>query len=167
MTTSLSPAELGAQLRLSRIPDMGRRRWIVGLSTVGLAAGAIVGLYQMGILRRIPDLPFPIFDAARVDVSPYAYERLATPDGLLMAASYACTAILAGAGGRDRNRTSPLLPLALAAKTGYDAWLGSKLAREEWAENKALCGYCQAATLASLASFALALPGAWEALVRR
>lgn len=167
MTTSLTPAELGNQLRLSRIPDMGRRRWIAGLSMVGLAAGAVVGLYQMGVFRRIPDLPHPLFDAARVDVSPYAYKRLATPDGLLMAASYALTAVLAGAGGRDRNRTSPAVPLALAAKTGFDAWLGVKLAREEWAENKALCGYCQAATLASLASFALALPGAWEAAVRR
>jgi hypothetical protein len=86
-----------------------------------------------------------------------------TPDGLLMIASYAFTAILAGAGGRDRAREMPYVPLALAAKTIYDAGLALKLGKEEWDENRALCGYCQAATLASLASVAVALPEAARA----
>ena len=51
----------------------------------------------------------------------------------------------------------------MAAKTLYDSATALKLAQEEWAENRALCGYCQAATLASLASAALALPEAAEA----
>jgi len=35
---------------------------------------------------------------------------------------------------------------------------------EEWKDNRALCAYCQAATLVSLASFVLALPEAGRAL---
>jgi hypothetical protein len=46
----------------------------------------------------------------------------------------------------------------------YDAATALRLGQEEWAKNKALCGYCQTATLASLASVALALPEAIEAL---
>jgi hypothetical protein len=38
-----------------------------------------------------------------------------------------------------------------------------KLAREEWSENRAFCAYCQAATLASFASVAFALPEAGKA----
>jgi uncharacterized membrane protein len=159
-----SPRELSRQLREDTSDDLARRRWTVGLSFVGVGAGMVVGLYQMGILRRLPDLPSTYFDATRVDASDYAYKRMATPDALLMVASYAVTAILAGAGGRDRAREHPALPIALAAKTVYDAGLALKLGKEEWDENGALCGYCQAATLASIASVALAVPEAVRAI---
>ncbi|KAA2236662.1 vitamin K epoxide reductase family protein [Salinarimonas soli] len=159
-----SPRELSRQLREETSEDLARRRWTLGLSFVGVGAGMIVGLYQTGILRRLPDLPSKYFDATRVDASTYAYKRMQTPDGLLMVASYAVTAILAGAGGRDRARENPALPIALAAKTVYDAGVALKLGKEEWDENGALCGYCQAATLASLASVALALPEAVKAV---
>jgi uncharacterized membrane protein len=36
--------------------------------------------------------------------------------------------------------------------------MGAKIAYEEWDENKALCAYCQAATAASVASLAIAMP---------
>lgn len=117
----------------------------------------------MGILKRLPDLPFRPFDATRVDAADYAYRRLQSPDALLMVASYAATAVLAGAGGKDRAEENPGLPLALAAKTMGDAVVALKLGREEWRETKALCGYCQAATVISLASAALALPEAMRA----
>jgi len=84
-----SPARLSYQLRREDSPHLNCRRWLVGLSFVGSAAGMIVGLYQMGVLRRLPDLPVGPFDATRVDASTYAYKRLQTPDGLLMAATYA------------------------------------------------------------------------------
>ncbi len=79
-------------------------------------------------------------------------------------ATYAATAILAGAGGRNRASEHPVLPLALAAKTLYDPATALKLAREEWDENRAFCGCCQTATVASLASAVLALPEAAEAV---
>ncbi len=75
-----------------------------------------------------------------------------------MTASYALTAWLAGAGGLDRAARNPLVPLAMGLKILGDAATSLQLAREEWGENKALCAYCQCATLASLASVALAVP---------
>jgi Mn-containing catalase len=38
-------------------PDLRRRRWVIGLSLVGTAAGQIVGLYQTGIVKHLPDPP--------------------------------------------------------------------------------------------------------------
>lgn len=160
----MDPHWLSRELRHDRSAELRRRRQITGLSLVGAAAGAIVGAYQMGLFRRLPDLPLRLFDASRVDASDYAYKRLDTPDGLLMIANYAVTAILAGAGGRDRWRDQPWLPVALAAKTVYDTVTALRLGVEEWQDNEALCGYCQAATLASLASMAIAMPEAARAL---
>lgn len=162
--TALTPRQLSHELREESDPDLKRRRWLVGLSFVGAALGKIVSLYQVGILPRLPDLPFKAFDATRVDASDYAYKRLRTPDGLLMVASYAVTAALAGAGGRDRAHATPAIPIAMLLKTVSDAGIALKLGREEWKDARALCGYCQAATVVSIASVALALPEALRAL---
>jgi Vitamin K epoxide reductase family len=143
--------------------DFARRRWIAGLSLLGAAMGQIVALYQIGVVRRLPDPPIGPFDATKVDASDYAYKRFQTPDGLLMVATYALTAILAGAGGRNRAREHPALPIALFGKTLHDAYVAVKLGREEWHDNRALCSYCQTATLASLVSVALAAPEAARA----
>jgi uncharacterized membrane protein len=162
-------ARLSNELRTLSTPELKRRRWIVGLSMAGIAIGQLVGLYQMGMLRRLPDPPRDsragqLFDATRVNASPYAYKRLSTPDAFLMIGTYAATAILAAAGGANRSRTKPWLPIALAAKTVYDGVTTVKLGREEWQENKRLCEYCQVATAISLLSTLLALPEAWKAI---
>lgn len=154
----MNPQQLSRELRLGQSPDLQRRRWIVGLSMVGALAGQIVGLYQTGIIKTLPDPPVPIFDSARVDASNYAYKRALTPDALIMLVSYGVTAWLAGAGGEQRARTRPWLPVAMGAKIIFDVFTAVQLAGEEWAENKALCAYCQAATVASVASLLLAVP---------
>lgn len=159
-----APSVLSHELRLASSGDLRRRRSIIALSLAGAAIGAIVGAYQTGLIRHLPDPPMGPFDSDRVDASDYAYKRLGVPDGLLMTITYAVTAALAGAGGAGRAENTPMLPVALAAKTLYDAVTTIKLAREEWADNRALCAYCQLATVASFVSAALALPEASRAL---
>lgn len=160
----MTPAELSRQLRTDHSPVMQRRRWIVGLSLAGVTIGQIVSLFQTGIIKDLPDPPVGPFDSARVDASDYAYKRLQTPDALFMIITYGITAALAGAGGRDRARTNPALPLALAGKAAYDAAVCTQLGVEEWKTNKALCAYCQVATLISYATLALSLVEAGDAL---
>ncbi|MFC7736448.1 vitamin K epoxide reductase family protein [Roseomonas sp. GCM10028921] len=159
-----TPSELSRDLRRRTDPDLRRRRWLVGLSLLGVAIGQVVTLYQTGIIRRLPDPPLGPFDSERVNASDYAYKRLQVPDAVLMIATYAITAALAAAGGRNRAEEQPVLPVALAAKTFFDVGTNLKLAQEEWADNKALCAYCQTASLVSIASLALALPEAARAL---
>ena len=69
------PRELGRDLRPRTNPDLHRRRWLVGLSLLGVAVGQIVALFQTGIVRRLPDPPVGPFDSGRVDAPDYAYKR--------------------------------------------------------------------------------------------
>jgi uncharacterized membrane protein len=163
----MDPQQLSRELRTAQTPDLTRRRWIVGLSLLGTAMGQIVSLYQTGVITHLPDPPLPRIDSDRVDASSYAYKRFRTPDALMMVVSYGITAWLAGAGGKDRAKDTPLLPLAMGAKIIGDTAFAVELGREEWNENKALCAYCQVATLCSIISVILAIPEmrtAWRAL---
>jgi hypothetical protein len=160
----MNPRQLSHELRTAVTADLTRRRWIIGLSLVGAAMGQIVTLYQTGIIGHLPDPPLSLFDSDRVDASDYAYRRLSSPDAPLMLINYGVTAALAAAGGKDRAERQPLLPIALGLKTLIDALGALELGREEWSENKALCAYCQIATLCSLAAAALAIPEARAAI---
>lgn len=161
---TIEPGQLSRELREETSGDLKRRRWAIGLSFAGVGIGMIVGAYQTGLLRRLPDmLPGEIFDAEKVDASDYAYSRLQTPDALLMTVTYGLTAALAGAGGKDRAADNPALPIAAAAKAGYDLLTAAKLAKEEWDENGKLCSYCQVATAISAATLALTVPEAVKA----
>lgn len=167
----MDPTQLSLELRHGQSADLKRRRWIIGLSLLGVAAGQIVSLYQTGIIKHLPDPPLDVFNSDKVDASDYAYKRMDTPDALPMIVTYGITATLAGAGGLHRASKQPLLPVAMGVKTLFDSLTTVKLGREEWQENKALCFYCQVATVASFASLALALPealkGAKKLLGRR
>ncbi|MEE4349372.1 MAG: vitamin K epoxide reductase family protein [Pacificimonas sp.] len=161
---SVPPHRLSKELRLAEGKDMRRRRQVIGLSLAGAVIGGVVGAYQTGILRRLPDiLPGRIWNAEKVDRQDYAYEKLQTADGLIMLNSYGTTAILAAAGGKDRTERQPTLPLAAAAKAGYDFYTCLKLAGKEWQETKALCSWCQVATAVSAISLVLTLPEAARA----
>jgi uncharacterized membrane protein len=46
----------------------------------------------------------------------------------------------------------------MGIKILIDSGVSLELAREEWSENKALCDYCQVATVCSVASLVLAIP---------
>ncbi|MDX2163069.1 MAG: vitamin K epoxide reductase family protein [bacterium] len=158
------PKELSYELRTVKNPHMQRRRWIMGLSLVGAAMGQIVSLFQMGIVKRLPDPPVRIFNSTKVDASAYAYRFFDMPDAPLMIINYGLTAAFASAGRAGRARLQPILPVLMAVKIAGDVVVDLELAREEWAENKALCFYCQTATVISLISLVLALPEALEGL---
>lgn len=160
----MDPTQLSLELRHGQSADLKRRRWIIGLSLLGVAAGQMVSLYQTGIIKHLPDPPLDIFNSDKVDASDYAYKRMDTPDALPMIITYGLTATLAGAGGMNRINQQPLLPVAMGVKTLFDTLTTVKLGKEEWDENKALCFYCQVATVASFASLALALPEALRGL---
>jgi uncharacterized membrane protein len=154
----MEPKQLSHELREGTSSDLERRRWIVGLSSVGASMAQIVTLYQMGVLKQLPDLPIPFVDSDRVDASEYAYSRLNTPDGPLMLVNYGITAWLTTTGGENRAKENPLIPIAMGVKLLIDAIAAAELAREEWSENKAFCEYCQVATPCSFASLALTTP---------
>jgi hypothetical protein len=44
----MEPQQLSRELREGNSPDLIRRRWIIGLSMLGVTMGQIVSLYQTG-----------------------------------------------------------------------------------------------------------------------
>ena len=146
----MNPARLSRELRRGS-----------GLSLVSSAAMAMVGMYQIGILRHIPEPPLPLLDADKVDASAEAYARFSVPDAFLGLGSYAATALLAAMGGRRRP---PLLPLALASKAAFDAAQAGKLSWDQWARHRAFCSWCLLAAAATFAALPLTLPESRRAL---
>jgi hypothetical protein len=143
-----------------------QRRRVAGLTSLASAALGVVGLYQFGLLRRVPEPPLSFLDADAVDASGEAYQDLKTPDAALGVLSAAVTLVLAGMGDRDRARTQPWVPLALAAKTAADAGGGLYLLAEQITKHRKICSWCTVAALAQLATLPIALPEA-RAAVRR
>ena len=130
------------------------------------ASMSVVARYQLGILKDLPDPPLPQFDACKLTGSPEAYKLLETPDSILAIASYAATMTLAAMGPSDRASKQPLLPVALAAKVGFDAVLSAGYAIAGWREQRALCFWCLVATAATAVSFVLVFPEARSAIQR-
>ncbi len=158
--SNIAPRVLSRELRLSNSPFLRQRRITVGLSLIAMGSLGAVSLYQMGILRHLPEPPLSHFDADTVDAAPEAYATLSMPDGVLGLVSYAVTAALAAMGGEDRARARPALPLALAAKVGFDTVMSGKLTIDQWTKHRAWCFWC---LIASGATFATVPPVILEA----
>ncbi len=162
----MRPRELSRQLRLGTGSQLARRRGVVGLSLLASASMGVITLYQMGILKHLPEPPFPVLEGDRVDASEEAYSMLEMPDAPLGLVSYALTTALAAAGGQDRISERPWLPLALAGKVGIDALQTGKLTYDQWAKHRAFCSWCLLAAGATFASVPLVVPEAFAALRR-
>lgn len=148
---------------MAKTPDLKRRRAIFALSMAGVCIAQIVSLYQVGIIKHLPDPPLDVFDSDKVDASDYAYKRGQTPDGVFMLFTYASTAWLAALGGKNRVETLSWAPLLMGAKAFVDVLTNLELTREEWNDNKKLCTYCQTASLLSFVTLFLAAPEALRA----
>jgi hypothetical protein len=116
----MKPEELSRELRGSRAGFMAQRRGIAALSMAAIGSMGLISLYQLGLIKHLPEPPLPFFDADKVDAAPEAYALFNTPDGVIGLGSYALTLGLAAIGRPDRAERQPWLSLALAAKVGFD-----------------------------------------------
>jgi uncharacterized membrane protein len=162
----LNPGELSNDLRKGSSGFLKNRRAIVGLSLFSAGIMGGIGLFQMGILKKIPEPPWPGFDAEKVNGSGEAYSYLATPDALLGFVSYGFTACLAATGGQTREQTHPWIPLSMMAKITVDAVIAGKLTIDQWTKYRAFCLWCLLATAATFAVPPFAFPEAKAALRR-
>src|SRR5579884_4379121 len=160
----MNAQQIRRELRNDPSVELRRRRAIIGLSLVGMAAMPPVCVLQTGLVRHLPDLPVRGVDSDGANLSDTAY-RLGIPDGTLALASLAANIPVAAWGGAERAREQPWLSLGAAAKAVGDAvGAGSYFwqmltGREPW------CPYCITAALAifgiaglTLAEAATAIP---------
>jgi len=162
----MRPQALSRELRWHDSPWLRRRRGIVGLSLLAAGCMQLIGLYQMGLIKHLPEPPLPGLDADTVDASAEAYRYLATPDALLGLGSYAVTAILAAMGSGHRVQRQPWIPVAMGAKVLVDAVQAGRLTWEQWTRHRAFCFWCVTAAAATMASIPLAIPEAYAAVKR-
>ncbi len=164
MQNRLSPEELGRDLRHGYGPFLKRRRGIVGLSFFSCAILGAVALYQIGILKKLPEPRSKFFDTAKVNGSGQAYSILATPDAFLGLASYAVTAALAAMGAENRSRTHPWMALGMGAKLLGDALMAGKLTLDESKKFKAFSVWSVLTALTTWTALPLAFPETKAAL---
>jgi hypothetical protein len=81
--SSLAGEAVSDYLRRGGGELLDRRRRAAGLSLAGAAALGLVALYQLGIVKHLPDPPLSVFDSDRVDAAGEAYSFLETPDAVL------------------------------------------------------------------------------------
>ena len=160
----MTAKQLSRQLREDDDDFLTRRRGIVACGLAASGAMALIALYQIGLLKHLPEPPIPGFDADKVDASDEAYSYFQTPDAFLGLGSYAATMGLAAMGGKNRAQTQPWIPLALLAKTGADAAQAARLTVDQWTKHKAFCFWCLLAAAATFAALPLAVPEAVEAV---
>lgn len=152
--TPETPRTLSQEWRAGEGGYLRQRRAVVALSLAAAGAMGMIGLYQTGIIRHLPEPPVPFFNADRIDASAEAYSRFSTPDALLGLGSYAATAALAAMGGAHRAREAPWLPLALAAKVAFDVGQAARLVAQQWRGYHQFCFWC----LTAAASTCIAAP---------
>jgi uncharacterized membrane protein len=160
----MTPSQLSEQLRNGSGHFLEERRSVVALSLTAIGCMGLIAAYQMGLIRRLPDVPLPLMDADKVDASDEAYEKLSMPDAFIGLGSYAATMGLAAMGGKDRAKEQPWIPLALAAKASVDALQAAKLTYDQWAKHKAFCIWCLVAAGATFATVPLVMGEAAAAL---
>ena len=160
----MKPTELSHQLREGTGSELARRRGVVVLTLTAAGSMGLIALYQMGIIKHLPEPPVPGFDADTVDAAGEAYAKFSMPDAVLGFGSYAATMGLAAMEGKDRARERPWIPLALAAKAGFDAVQAGKLTWDQWAKHRAFCFWCLLATGVTFATVPLVVPEARTAL---
>lgn len=154
---------LSRELREGSGEHLERRRKATGYALVASGAMAIIALYQMGVIPHLPEPNLPYLDADKVDAADEAYRKLTMPDAVLGLQSYSTTLALIAMGGKDRARTHPWIPVALAAKALVDAVQAGKLTVDQWTKHRAFCSYCLVAAGATFATLPLTLPEAREA----
>jgi uncharacterized membrane protein len=162
-TLRADPSQVRSDLLHGDTEDLRRRRAIVGLSLVGMAAMTPVSLLQTGVVKHLPDPPLKGFHSDETNLSAPAYQ-FGVPDGTLALASLAANLPLAAWGSGDRARRQPWVPLAAAGKALLDAvgagWYFYQMlsGKEPW------CPYCITGAFANFGILALTMPEAREAL---
>jgi len=68
----MKPKAIKQALRAGTSEYLERRKIIV-LSASGLVDFSIISLYQTGVIKKLPDLPYAIFGSNKVNASPDAY----------------------------------------------------------------------------------------------
>lgn len=126
------------------------RRQLAALAALGLVDFSLISLFQMGYIKKLPDLPGKIFDTEKVNSAQDAV-ILGMPDGVVSLGAYATTMFLAMASIRFR-RKSRLIDMALGGVVLGQAAGAAQYMINMAAVQKKVCIYCVAGAAINFAS---------------
>jgi len=150
-------------LRNDYSDDLDRRRKIICLSAIGLVDFSIISLYQTGVIKKLPDLPFPIFDSNKVNASESAYQ-FGVPDGPISATVYGLTMALAAAGGSENASRKPIFDVLLGGAIAGNAAGGVYYLYDMIFKQKKICLYCVTGAAINIASAIIIFPTVLKSL---
>ncbi len=150
-------------LRNDESEDLDRRRKIICLSAIGLVDFSIISLYQTGVIKSLPDLPFEIFDSNKVNASKSAY-RFGAPDGPISATVYGLTMVLASAGGGEHAGRKPVFDVLLGGAVAGNAAGAIFYLYDMTFKQKKICLYCVTGAAINIASAIIIIPTVLKSL---
>lgn len=149
-------------LRDGHSASLERRRKIISLAALGLVDFTVISLYQTGVIRSLPDLPYKVFDSDSVNASKKAYAS-GLPDGTTGAMMYSLTMMLASFGGSKRSGRNPLFDKLLFGAVTASALAGVHYLYNMAFKQKKICPYCVTGALINLRM----VPLAWAEVRQR
>lgn len=153
----MNTAAIRAELLNGTDADLQKRRNILTLSALGIVDFAFLSLYQSGVIRKLPDLPFPAFDSNKVNAAHDAYQ-MGAPDSTISAWTYATNMVLATAGGSRHSGRKPILDVLLGATIAGNAAGAAYYLFNMIFFQKKICPYCVAGAAINFASAVIMKP---------
>lgn len=126
------------------------RRNIALLSAIGLLDFVPISLYQLGVIRHLPDLPGSIFDSDYVNASKEA-QVAGFPDGPVSLMMYAANLVLIS-GAIKKKKKRNVFDYLIAGNSLGQAAGGAFYLYNMATEQKKICPYCVAGAVINFAS---------------
>jgi uncharacterized membrane protein len=146
----MNAKEIRDSLRKGENKSLSRRRKIALLSAIGLVDFSIISLYQMGFIKRLPDIPGKIFDSNKVNASPHAY-GMGLPDGPVSSGLYSLIMMLASYKGDKKSGRPFWADLALAGAITANAVGAVQYTKNMISQQEKACPYCITGALINFA----------------
>ena len=152
-------------LRMEKNPDMDNRRKVIVLSALGLFDFSIISLYQTGVIRKLPDIPLPVFDSNKVNASKEAYQ-FGVPDGPVSAVIYSLIMVFAAAGGSEKVARKPVFDLLLGGAVAANLSGALYYLYDMAFRQKKICLYCVTGAAINIASAVIIAPTVFKTIAR-
>lgn len=139
---SLSPVQ---KVRKRSNQRAENRREVALLSAIGIIDFIPISLYQLGFIRRLPDLPGKLFDSDYVNASKEA-QVAGIPDGPVSLLMYAANLVLVGEALKKKKKRN-VFDYLLAGNALGQAAGGAYYLFNMATVQKKVCPYCVAGAL--------------------